>query len=110
MRGCTRLEIPAHTTSRIQPLDVFFNRQWKVIARRIFDYVQLDGIAINLSERNNIIRLNSRVHNQLSSHRFMSMIKYSWFAGDAAGGLKRRGGRRDPGHDGTATRAHGAAD
>lgn len=80
VRGCKRLEIPAHTTSRIQPLDVFFNRQWKLIVRRIFDHVQLNDIAINLSERNNVIRLNSLIHNQLSSHLFTPMIKYSWFA------------------------------
>ena len=80
VKGCTRLEIPAHTTSRIQLLDVFFNRQWKTIARRIFGHVQLDDIAINLSERNNIIRLNSLIHNQLSSYLFVPMIKYSWFA------------------------------
>ena len=80
VKGRKRLDIPAHTTSRIQPLDVFFNRQWKVIARRVFGYVQLDNIAINLSERNNIIHLNSLIHNQLSSHLFVPMIKYSWFA------------------------------
>ena len=80
VRGCKRLEILPHTTSRIQPLDVFFNRQWKLIVRRIFDHIQLNDIAINLSERNNIIRLNSLIHNQLSSHLFMPMIKYSWFA------------------------------
>jgi hypothetical protein len=80
VQGCKRLEIPAHTMSRIQPLDVYFNRQWKVFARRIFDHVQLDDIAINLSERNNIIQLNSLIHNQLSSLQFVPMIKYAWFA------------------------------
>ena len=77
VQGCKRLEISAHTTSRIQPLDVNFNRQWKVLARRIFDHVQLDDIAINLSERNNIIQLNSLIHNQLSSPQFVPMIKYA---------------------------------
>ena len=64
----------------IQPLDFYFNRQRKLIARRIFDYIQLDNIAINLSERNNIIHLNFLIHNQLSLSLFMPMIKYSWFA------------------------------
>ncbi|CAF1370406.1 unnamed protein product [Adineta ricciae] len=34
IKGLKRLEIPWKTTSTIQPLDVFFNRQWKVIVRR----------------------------------------------------------------------------
>jgi hypothetical protein len=78
--GCTRVEIPKKTTSRIQPLNVFFNRQMKVIPRRMYDRVMLDGLDINRSDRNNIIRLISLTHNQLSSEIFYRMIQYAWYA------------------------------
>ena len=74
-----RLEIPWKTTSTIQPLDVFFNRQWKVIVRRVHERVLLDEIDIHLAQRNNIIRLQSIIHNQLSSPVFVPMIRYAWF-------------------------------
>ncbi|CAF3996961.1 unnamed protein product, partial [Rotaria sordida] len=45
-----RLELPKHTTTQIQPLDLFYNNQHKYIARRMFDRVLLDGVDINLSE------------------------------------------------------------
>ncbi len=35
IRGLKRLVIPWKMTSEIQPLDVFFNRQWKVIVRKV---------------------------------------------------------------------------
>lgn len=78
--GCTRLEIPKKTTDQIQPLDVFFNRQMKVIPRRLYDRVLLDELDINMSERNNIIRLMSLTHNQLSAKVFRPMIQYAWYA------------------------------
>ncbi|CAK9815740.1 hypothetical protein ANTPLA_LOCUS8759 [Anthophora plagiata] len=34
---------------------------------------------INLHARNNIIKLQSLVHNQFSSPRFQNFIKYSWY-------------------------------
>ena len=78
--GCTRLEIPKETTDQIQPLDVFFNRQMKVIPRRLYDCLLLDELDINMSERNNIIRLMSLTHNQLSAKVFHPMIQYAGYA------------------------------
>ncbi|CAF4634473.1 unnamed protein product [Rotaria sp. Silwood2] len=79
IKGLKHLEIPFKTTSKVQPLDVFFYRQWKVIPRRLHDRILLDGMDIDATERNNILKLQSLVHNQISSSIFTSMIKYAWF-------------------------------
>ena len=63
----------------IQPLDVYFNRQYKMIGRKLYEYVRLHCIDINLAQRNNIIKTNSLIHNQLSSKEFNAMIKYAWY-------------------------------
>ena len=55
--GCAILAVPKKTTDKTQPLDVFFNRQMKVISRRLYDRVLLDELGMNISERNNIIAL-----------------------------------------------------
>ncbi len=43
-----------------------------------FDRVAIDQLTIDLRLRNNILKLHSIIHNQLSSNRFTSMIKYAW--------------------------------
>ena len=39
----------AHTISRIEPLDIYFNRQKNLIGRHVFDRIQVDDIDIKLS-------------------------------------------------------------
>ena len=63
IKGFYRLENPLKTTPKIQPRDVFFNRQYRVIAHRVYDRVVLDDINIHLAERNNVMRLHSLIHN-----------------------------------------------
>jgi hypothetical protein len=74
------LTIPAKTTSIAQPLDKFGFRIWKNFVRKFSDRVLLDDIELDLFQRNNILKLQSLVHNQLSSPRFVNLFKYSWFA------------------------------
>lgn len=43
------------------------------------DNVVLMDYDLNLHLRNNIIKLQSLVHNQLSSPRYVNLFRYSWF-------------------------------
>ena len=71
--------IPKGTTGQIQPLDVFDFRICKNFVRHFSDVVILSGSDMNLHSRNNIIKLQSLVHNQLSSPRYINMFKYAWY-------------------------------
>jgi hypothetical protein len=71
--------IPKGTTGRIQPLDVFGFRIWKNYVRHFSDSVILLNYEVTLHKRNDIVKLQSLVHNQLSSPRYINLFKYSWY-------------------------------
>ena len=71
-------EIQKKPTGMIQPPDVCFNRLYNMIERKIYEYVRLYCININPSPRNNGFKMNSLIHNRLSSKEFNAMIKYPW--------------------------------
>lgn len=73
------MKIPKGTTGKIQPLDVYGFRIWKNYVRHFSDSVILLDYDMNLHLRNNIIKLQSLVHNQLSSPRYRNLFQYSWF-------------------------------
>lgn len=73
------LTIPKKTTGLAQPLDVYGFRVWKGFVKRFSDLVLLHNIDINLHHRNMIIKLQSLVHNQLSSARYRNLFLYSWY-------------------------------
>ena len=70
--------IPTGTTGKIQPLGVFGFRIWKNFVRYFSDSAILMNHDVNLHLRNNIIKLQSLTHNQLSSPRYVNLFKYSW--------------------------------
>lgn len=71
--------IPKGTTGRIQPLDVYGFRIWKNYVRHFSDAVLLLDYDLNLHLRNNIIKLQSLTHNQLSSPRYQNLFRYAWY-------------------------------
>lgn len=68
---------PPGATPILQPLDVFFFRQWKSFSKKFTDRVLLDNLPIQLHNRNNIIKLHALIHNQFSPPKFEAMIKFA---------------------------------
>lgn len=74
--------IPKLTTKYCQPLDVYFFRQYKKVAKDITEYVRdeflRDQSKLKPNNRTFIIKLQSIIYNQLSSSIFRPTWQYAW--------------------------------
>lgn len=73
------LTIPAGVTGMIQPLDVYGFRPWKNFLKYFSDLIILYNYDINLHLRNNVLKIQSLIHNQFSCPRFRNMFRYAWY-------------------------------
>lgn len=70
--------LPKGTTGIAQPLDVYFFRLYKSFTRRITDNMNFNHQDVNMHLRDNILKLQTLVHNQFRSPRFKNCLKYAW--------------------------------
>lgn len=73
--GAEVLPIPLLTTYKLQPLD--YNRQYTKFYNRVAEKAFYEDIIGNITSREEIINLQSLIHDQLSSPRYRDMLLFA---------------------------------
>ncbi|CAF2098871.1 unnamed protein product [Rotaria magnacalcarata] len=75
---CKLLVIPRRATSTKQPCDAYFFPTIESVNKKNISSCISDELDVDLRSRDAILKLQSLVHNQLSSSLFKPMISYAW--------------------------------
>lgn len=70
---------PAQSTSFMQPEDLSLFHPWKDFVKRFINHCLITRSEITVHLRNNVLKLQSLIHNQFSSNVFEPMFKYGWY-------------------------------
>lgn len=80
--GISVLRIPEKTTDQLQPLDVYFNRQYKKFWKRIVRIAKRNDLGANVTSRDGILNMQSLMYDQMSSLEYEDMLRYAWHKTD----------------------------
>lgn len=67
---------PKTSTKFMQPLDLYCNRQWKDVAKRLEEHAMLCGF--RLDQRNDILKMQSLIYNQFQHPTFRPLWLCAW--------------------------------
>lgn len=73
------IQLPPGTTGRLQPADVYFNRPFKNMFRRVCNRVRWQYNDFTLAKRENILMILNMLWYQFKAPRFADFLKYAWF-------------------------------
>lgn len=73
------VRLPAGTTSKLQPADVYFNRPFKNMMRRVCNKIRWMHNDFILAKRENILAILDMLWYQLTAPQFKDFLSYSWY-------------------------------
>lgn len=74
----SRLQIPKHTTKKLQPLDVSFFRQYKKFWKRISETSLYQNKTREIFSRQGVINIHGLMWNQFDSPKYRDLLLWSW--------------------------------
>lgn len=73
------IQLPFGSSSVLQPLDVYFNRPFKDLIRRVLTKIRWQQNDYTLEDRENVLKVLDMIWFQCNAPKFENFLKYSWF-------------------------------